>query len=267
MGLVAEGVHVNSDLNVPGRPIASLTWTEAAESIASDSIVLLPIGAIEAHGPHLALDTDVIIAQAAARSAAHQFAAIGRDVWIAPPISYGVSFVGATFPGTTPVAADAFRGYLDWVLRGLSAIGGSDVIVVNAHLEPAHVAAILDSCEAISRETGRTIHAVDHRQSRWAERLGAEFAGGSRHAGSYETSIVLAASPEAARIDRLAELPPVWIDLPDRLRSGARTFAEAGGTEAYFGNPAVSSVEEGARLIEILGQIILESYLQARGSR
>lgn len=258
---------MNSDLNVPGRLIASLTWTEAAESIGPDSIVLLPVGAIEAHGPHLALDTDVIIAQAAARSAAHQFAAIGRDVWIAPPVSYGVSFVGASFPGTTPVAEEAFSNYLEWVLRGLSAIGGSDVIVVNAHLEPAHVAAILDSCETISRESGRIIHAVDHRHSRWADRLGAEFASGSRHAGSYETSIVLAAYPEAARLNRLDELPPVWIDLPDKLRSGARTFAEAGGTEAYFGNPAVSTVEEGERLIEILGQIILESYFQARDSR
>ncbi len=265
--LVAGGVHVNSDLNAPGRLLASLTWTEVAESINAESIVLLPIGAIEAHGPHLDLDTDAIIAQAAAQSAAHQLAAIGRAAWIAPPISYGVSFVGASFPGTTPVAAGPFQAYLEWVLRGLSSIGGSDVIVVNAHLEPAHVSAIVRACDEITLESGNLIHAVDHRQPRWANRLGEEFSGGSRHAGSYETSIVLAAKPEAVRLERLPALEPVWIDLPARLRDGARTFDEAGGTLAYFGDPASSSVDEGQALIRTLGEIIIESYLDAKGRR
>lgn len=258
---------MRSDLNPPGRQLASLTWTEVAESIDSDSIILLPIGAVEAHGPHLGLDTDVIIAQAAAQSAAHRFTAIGRDAWIAPPIWYGVSFVGASFPGTTPVAEEPFRHYLQWVLRGLVAIGSSDVLVVNAHLEPAHVAAITDACGAVSIETGRLVHAVDHRKPEWAHRLGSEFYGGSRHAGSYETSIVLAADPGAVRLERLPELEPVWIDLPARLQGGARTFDEAGGVQAYFGNPATASVEEGERLIGTLGEIVVESYLQARGQQ
>ena len=229
---------MKSDLNTPARMLASLTWTEILESIDSDSVILLPVGAVEAHGPHLGLDTDIIIAQAAAESAAHRLAEISRDAWIAPHISYGVSFVGASFAGTTPVAVDPFRTYLEWVLRGLVAIGGSDVLVVNAHLEPAHVNAIGDACSAISIETGRLVHAVDHRQPRWAELLGAEFSGGSRHAGSYETSIVLAASPDSVRVDRLAKLQPVWVDLPARLKAGARTFDEAGGAQAYFGDPA-----------------------------
>jgi creatinine amidohydrolase len=254
---------VNSDLNQAGRLLASLTWTEAAERIDSNSVILLPIGAVEAHGPHLGLDTDVIIAQAAALSAAHRLAAIGREGWVAPPIWYGVSFVGAPFAGTTPVAMEPFQSYLEWVLRGLSGIGASDVIVVNAHLEPAHFTAIHEACAAISVESGRIVHAVDHRAPRWAERLGAEFSGGSRHAGSYETSIVLAARPGSVRQDRLASLEPVWIDLPARLKAGARTFDEAGGTQAYFGDPAKATAAEGNQLIETLGAIIVESYLEA----
>jgi creatinine amidohydrolase len=255
---------VNSDLNVPGRYLASLTWTEVADAVTSETVVLLPIGAIEAHGPHLALDSDVIIAQAAALSASHRLAAIGRRSLIAPPIHYGVSFVGASFPGTIPVPADLFRGYLEWVMRGLSGMGGSDVIVVNAHLEPAHFDAIHDACAVVSQESGCLIHAVDPRQPRWAERLGTEFSGGSRHAGSYETSIVLAEQPKSVRTELLGKLEPVWIDLPGRLKAGAKTFDEAGGTQAYFGDPARATVEEGRRLIEILGEIIVESYLDAR---
>lgn len=258
---------MNSVLSGTGRQLASLSWTETAELVDRNSIILLPIGAVEAHGPHLGLDTDVIIAQAAAASAADRFAAIGLSAWIAPPIWYGVSFVGGSFPGTTPVAPDPFRAYLEWVLRSLSAIGGSDVIAVNAHLEPAHVDAILETCTAASIESGHLFHAVDHREDRWATRLGEEFADGSRHAGSYETSIVLAASPESVRTNLLPLLEPVWIDLPARLRAGARTFDEAGGAQAYFGDPAISTVEEGHRLLIALGDIIVESFLEARAER
>ena len=268
LGVVLDG-EAEDDQVIPvpkdaGRQLASLSWTEVAERIGADSVILLPIGAVEAHGPHLGLDTDVIIAQAAAQSAADRFTAIGLHAWIAPPIWYGVSFVGRTFPGTTPVAPEPFRGYLEWVLRGLHGVAGSDVIVVNAHLEPAHFDAIHSACRTISAETGACIHAVDHRAPRWASRLGDEFSGGSRHAGSYETSIVLAVDADAVRKDLLANLAPVWIDLPARLRAGARTFDEAGGTQAYFGDPARSTVEEGKRLLDALGEIVVESFLEAR---
>jgi creatinine amidohydrolase len=253
--------------NQGGSQFASLSWTEVVDRVAVDSVILLPIGAVEAHGPHLGLDTDVIIAQAVAQSAADRFAAIGSDVWIAPPIWYGVSFVGSSFPGTVPVAPDPFRAYLEWVLRGLSGVAGSDVVIVNAHLEPAHFDAIHSACRAIAEETGACIHAVDHRAPRWAERLGGEFAGGSRHGGSYETSIVLAADPGAVRADLLPTLEPVWIDLPARLRGGARTFDEAGGTQAYFGDPSISTAETGRRLLDELGAIVVESYLEAKSAR
>jgi creatinine amidohydrolase len=253
--------------NQDGRQFASLSWTEVVDKVAADSVILLPIGAVEAHGPHLGLDTDVIIAQAVARRAADRFTAIGLDAWIAPPIWYGVSFVGSSFPGTIPVASDAFRGYLEWVLRGLSGTARSDVVIVNAHLEPAHFDAIHAACGAVAEETGACIHAVDHRAPRWSARLGEEFAGGSRHAGSYETSIVLAAEPGAVRTEMLPTLEPVWIDLPERLRGGARTFDEAGGTRAYFGNPAISTAENGRRLLDELGAIVVESYLEAKSAR
>ena len=75
---------------------------------------------------------------------------------------------------------------------------------------------------------------------------------------------MLAASPESVRTERLPGLEPVWIDLPAQLKAGARTFDEAGGTQAYFGDPAISSAEAGRRIIETLGEIIVESYLEAQ---
>jgi len=54
-----------------------------------------------------------------------------------------------------------------------------------------------------------------------------------------------------------AALSPVWIDLPRKIREGARSFKEAGSEHAYFGNPAVASVEEGERLFAALVDMLV----------
>jgi creatinine amidohydrolase len=50
-------------------------------------------------------------------------------------------------------------------------------------------------------------------------------------------------------------LPPVWIDLPGKLRAGAKTFAEAGATLGYFGDPAIATAAEGEILFDALAHI------------
>src|SRR5687767_13201767 len=86
-----------------------LTWREAEALLRPETVILVPVGAIEAHGPHLPLDTDVIISVATAERAARMLMARGEAAIVAPPLSYGVSYVGACFPGTTPVPAAVVR--------------------------------------------------------------------------------------------------------------------------------------------------------------
>ncbi len=57
------------------QPLAAMTWEEARAAAGPGSVAILPVGAIEAHGPHLPLETDVIIAEAMARSGAAKLAA------------------------------------------------------------------------------------------------------------------------------------------------------------------------------------------------
>ena len=58
-----------------------MTWEEARDAAGPGSVAILPVGAIEAHGPHLPLETDVIIAQAMARAGAERLAARGARRW------------------------------------------------------------------------------------------------------------------------------------------------------------------------------------------
>jgi len=241
----------------PTRQLRDLTWPEAREALAPETVVLLPIGAIEAHGPHLPLDTDVIIAEEAARRAAVRLERRGDRALLAPTVSYGVSEVGACFPGTVPVPPEVIAGQVARILVELARWGPRRLAVVNAHLEPAHVAAVRTGVERAVSVSGAAIAFPDKREPRWAAGLSEEFRRGARHAGGYETSLVLAADPAAVRTYLLPDLAPVWVDLPAKLRAGARTFAEAGGVDGYFGNPAAASAEEGERLFDALAAMIV----------
>lgn len=239
--------------------LADLTWVEAERVLSPDAVILIPVGAIEAHGPHLPLDTDVVIATEVARRAATAMAIRRRQPVIVPPIVYGVSYVGTCFTGTVPVPPSVVTDLLASVISAISIAGPRRFVVVNAHLEPAHINAVIAGIEQAVAANGVSVAFPDKRDARWAATLSPEFRRGARHAGSYETSLMLAACPERVRKEILPTLSPVPIDLPARLRAGARTFAEAGGTDGYFGDPASASAAEGERLFSALVEMVLTS--------
>ena len=264
---------LNVDKKGPGAVstnLADLTWPEAQVALQADTIVLLPIGAIEAHGPHLPLDTDVAIATEMARRGGGLLTEAGFETIIAPAIVYGVSIVGTCFPGTTPVQAETITNTVTSVISHIANWGPRRFCVVNAHLEPAHVNAIgegLKLIEVASRaERNKVMTEVrvsfpDKRIEPWASLLSEEFKAGMRHAGAYETSLMLAIAPDRVRVGVLSDLPQVRIDLPDQLRAGAKTFSDARGTNGYFGDPASATAAEGERLFEVLAKMILTAVL------
>lgn len=245
------------------RLLAEMTWEEAQTALARRPIALLPIGATEAHGPHLPLDADTIIAVATADAAAGRLTDLGVPTLILPAVAYSVSFAGLSFAGTSPVDPEPFEHYLTSVLMHAGRSGVRGIAVCNAHLEPAHVERVHAAARSASAATGTPVVAPDQRSERFAALLSEEFRAGARHAGAYETSIILATRPEAVRTDQLASLEPVWIDLPARLRAGARTFSEAGASLGYFGNPRDASPAEGRRLLDALAEMIVTACREA----
>ena len=130
--------------------------------------------------------------------------------------------------------------------------GARLMAIANSHLEPEHVASINQAIETVKQETGRAVAFPDKRKRRWAEKLSEEFRRGDCHAGSYETSLVMAARPELVREDIRQSLERVPISIAEKIKEGASTFNEAGGTEAYFGDPRAASREEGEAMYEAL---------------
>lgn len=244
-----------------------LTWTEARDLLALRPVGLLPIGAIEAHGPHLPLNSDVIIATGMAKRGGAELRKRGVTAVVLPPVAYSVSFAGSCFPGTIPVGSVAFTAWLTELLDYLPTQGFRAICICNAHLEPAHVDAVRTAIDSSSAEVSMPIVFPDQRVEPWAATLGEEFNRGSRHAGMYETSILMAEAPGSIRRTSLEELEPVWIDLPEALRQGARDFSEAGGTLGYFGDPRAATSEYGNDLLDLLGKMICESVLEVLARR
>jgi creatinine amidohydrolase len=240
--------------------LAKLTWPEARARFGADLVVLLPIGATEPHGPHLPLDTDVTIALAQSRAAAAELGRLGVAALVLPALPYGVTYYTDGFEGRVTLRTGTLWHVLDDVVESLQEQGVRRIVFSNAHLEPAHVQVLrgvaLDHAER-TRERAQVLF-PDSTRRRWAETLGEEFKGGDCHAGRYETSLVLAADPGSVRDARLG-LEPVRVDLLAKLKAGVRSFAQAGASAAYCGDPAAASAEEGRERIGALARMLVES--------
>lgn len=237
--------------------LAEMTWPEVANVAKRTQVALIPTGATEAHGPHLPLETDVIIAQGSCRRAARLLAEQDIECVIAPPFYYGVTNFGMPFAGTVTIPAETLTQLVVAVCQSLARHGFTRLVFSNHHLEPAHFAAIKEGARQVTTSGAAKVAVPDVRDERWAATLTEEFRAGARHAGSYETSLVMADRPDLVRNEKRKNLSPVWIDLPDQIRNhGAQTFKEAGSEWAYFGDPTKASAEEGHMIFEALAQMV-----------
>jgi creatinine amidohydrolase len=240
-----------------------LTWTEVDATLKDRPVALLPVGATEAHGPHLPLSTDCVIAQEMAKRGAAKLKEHGVTCLILPPIAFSVAEFGADFAGTLSITPETSVA----LLRDVCLATGKHfraVAIVNIHLEPKHVECVKKAVE----EAKKTVNVcyADITKKRWADTLGDAFKEGD-HAGAFETSLMMAAAPQLVRDHERISLPPVEGGLLAAIKKGAKTFAEAGGEDAYFGDPTAASAEEGETIYEALAEILSLSVREALGSK
>jgi creatinine amidohydrolase len=225
------------------------------------------VGAVEAHGPHLPLGTDTIIAIAMARAGAQRLAKGGMTAFLLPPIAYSAAPFAAGFPGTLSISPDTLRDLVLDVARALTRLEVGALAIANAHLDPAHLAALNQAGERAATERLLPVAIPDLTRRAVAVELGEEFKSGACHAGRYETSIVMAESPELVREEVRAALPPNPASLSAAIRAGLATFEQAGGPRAYFGWPADASADEGRATVETLGRILADSVHEVLAPR
>lgn len=250
----------------PARRLADLTWPEVEALDRSRLVGILPVGATEAHGPHLPLATDVIIAEAMAEAGAARLSAAGYLPLLLPPLAYTAAPFAAGFAGTLSVSQATVTSLVLDLARGATRLGARLLALANSHFDPAHLGSLYTAVETARAEGLVPVVFPDVVRKPWALRLTDELKSGACHAGRYEGSIVAAARPDLVRDALRRGLPANWRSLSVAIREGKRSFEEAGGPQAYFGDPAAATAEEGRTTIETLGAILAEA-VQAELSR
>jgi creatinine amidohydrolase len=204
--------------------LATATWPETADD---PRVLVVPVGSLEQHGPHLPLDTDTRIAVALAEALAQR----RDDVVVAPAVPYGASGEHEGFPGTVSVGQDGLALFLLELVRSASATYRR-ILLLNGH---GGNAGALRRTAARAQHEGRDIRV-------WSPRV----PDSDLHAGRVETALLLALHPAVVRVGlaaagATAPRDAIW----PRLRAAGVRAVSANGV---LGDPTGASAGEGAAI-------------------
>ncbi|GCE15741.1 creatininase family protein [Tengunoibacter tsumagoiensis] len=253
------------------RPILfqKLTDQEINEIIKTDPVVIIPAATLEDHGPHLPVDTDVVIAEAICQALAQK---IPDEVVLMPCINIGYSPHHIDGPGTVTIQWDTFINYCKDITRSLIHHGFKRLIFVNAHgsnhpvLDMAARLTNVENpearCALVSWWSLKQVQQVvrDFRES--------EISG---HGCELETSLYLAIQPEAVDMSKAVKdythprSPHFWADLvsqsPDPTYGNPVPLTEYWSTvseTSVWGDATKATREKGELILQTASDELIE---------
>lgn len=226
---------MNDSTPLPFRRLGDATWSKVAAK--PRDLVLIPVGSVEQHGPHLPLDTDTRIAVAVAENLVSaenfndKFSADKNSIWVAPAINYGSSGEHQTFTGTISIGESALnllllefgRSATEWAPR---------LLFVNGHGGNNRA---LASAVVQLRAEGRDVA--------W---LPCIFPDADAHAGDAETSVLLHLSSESVHLNErvIGNTEPISTLMPKLRELGVQAISPSG----ILGNPMNATEIRGEKL-------------------
>ena len=236
-----------------------LNWSEAAwpdlSRMGGTEVGLVPVGAIEQHGPHLPTGTDTIVAEAVCRRAGELAGAP-----VLPTIPVGVSYGhGTVLPGTLSLSPELLAGvikqYATWAYHS----GLARLIFVNAHF--GNVGALHTATDHLRLfRPDLRVGTVDWWSADPFVQAEVLSDGVDIHANRGETSMMLAIAPHLVRADRMADA-----DDPDRTHDLVfRYTAPALSANGVTGRPSEASAELGGRLLAATAKAIADRVERGR---
>ena len=159
--------------------------------LSSHPLVIVPVGALEAHGPHLPLGSDQIQAEVTAFALAERV-----DALVAPTIPYGSTPGARRFPGTISLTMAQLEGHVTGVLMEFARWGARRILVLSGHGERGHMAALREAADTTMQAFPGTRIVVLCDYEFVYELRGKESPASDGHAGLLETSRMMALAPE-----------------------------------------------------------------------
>jgi creatinine amidohydrolase len=231
-----------------------MTWEDTVAAVRAGKVVLLPVGTMEQHGPHLPVDTDNVLVRHVCEEAARR---APESLACAALVPYGYNAHTMEFPGTVNVRPANFIGYLYDVCASYAHHGFRYIIIVNGHGSNQHL------CEAAARQVSMETSARCA-TTMWDSFLGevlkqireSEAPGGIGHACEMETSVYMHLEPEQVRRDKMRKeiawnVSKYWHR--DPFGSGALSYSpyqHEYTQSGVAGDPTVATAEKGRVMAE-----------------
>lgn len=256
-------------LNVlPSGPWQDLATTDFARVDPARTIALLPVAAIEQHGPHLPLATDALINQGVVAEALRRLPATA-SVLVLPALDIGDSLEHSAFPGTLSADLEALLGLWLAVGRGVARAGVKKLVIFNSHGgQRAHV-----DLAALRLRVAHGLLVVRAHTFSFGVPPGlfdADELAHGLHGGAVETSLIMHLRPALVRRAALADFPSFGAPLAARggllgveKPVGMAWMAQDLNPGGACGNAAAASAEKGrllldhlaARLVQLLAEV------------
>jgi creatinine amidohydrolase len=212
-----------------------LSWTDVAAHLARDARLIVPVGALEQHGPHLPLGTNILIARRVAIDLSEEF-----SVLRAPTVPYGVNVdAERAFAGTASMRRKTLHRVLNELLGHWEGHGVREFILITAHRHEPHLDALATLFSATARL--RVVQVWDVALGDLLEEQRMPL-----HGGEAETSVMLHLYPEHVRMERARD-----VDLTEaRFRSYLRgeLSVPPAGSPGSVGRPSAANESKGSAI-------------------
>lgn len=231
---------------------ADLTWPEMKAAIAAQKVVILPVGTVEDHGPHLPLDTDNFLVTNVCEEVARR---APDDALVMPTVQYGFNEHHIDFPGTIAIDLDHMIDYCLDITKSVAYHGFQKILVVSGHGSNTAI------CDLVARKTviGTNALAASCMYKVFGHEVEAEvIETPASHACEWETSLYLGVDPERVQMDKaVREFHPIKSEFmyrgnrkvaPVSMMEWWSTFTESG----IVGDPTLATAEKGQKVFNAI---------------
>ena len=246
------------------RRFGELRFPQLAELIGPRSILIQPVGAVEQHGPHLPLITDLLIAEATAEAVLAE-RGDELDLWLLPTLGYSKSNEHAWAAGSIWLGPGTMLAVLDDLGRSLAPLAARKLVFLNGHGGNSSLLNV--ACRELRLHHGLETFLMhpsvppDQGGASTEDELGMGI-----HAGLHETSMVLHLRPDLVDLSVGYRNVPEELDANRHVRFGGGVsfgwLSNDFGPDGFIGDPTAATAELGEQLFRAAVTVVGEQLAE-----
>jgi creatinine amidohydrolase len=246
------------------RLLGDLSALQLSAELTKDSIIVLPLGAIEQHGPHLPLNTDFVVADAVSSAAVEKFGE-ETNAWLLPTLPFTKSNEHAWAAGTMWLSATTMMAVIDDIGRCVASTPAKKLMFINGHGGNSALTAMMNR-ELRLKYGLQTFLAHPHMPADQGGSSAESELGMGVHGGVDETSVMLHLRPDLVDMSLAVRRVPEGLAKNEQVKFGGRVafgwLSNDFFPEGHIGDPTGASADLGARMfsgaVESLGTAMKE---------